>query len=61
MEVPERPQEIKEMLETLFSHIDTGNLNAARAKIESLRNLIGSDPELTKAEVLIRRKEILGK
>jgi predicted ATP-binding protein involved in virulence len=61
MEVPERPQEIKEMLETLFAHIDTGNLNAARAKIESLRNLIGSDPELTKAAILIRRKEVLGK
>ena len=61
MEVTERPEEIKNKLDELFHLIDTGQIDAAKLLIEEVRSSIGSDPELTKAGVLIHRKEILGK
>jgi predicted ATP-binding protein involved in virulence len=61
MDVPERPQEVKEKLASLFRQIDLNELPQARQGIDTLRSEIGDDPELTKAAVLIRRKEVLGK
>lgn len=61
MDVPERPQEIKERIDVLFGTIDSGELPQAKVVLAELRADIGDDPELTKAEVLIRRKEIIGR
>jgi predicted ATP-binding protein involved in virulence len=61
MDVPERPQEIKAKLTSIFRQIDQNELQQARQGIEALRFEIGDDPELTKAAVLIRRKEVIGK
>ncbi|MEH2454396.1 AAA family ATPase [Nostoc sp.] len=60
MGVPARPQEIKDRLHELFRLIDEGNLDSARQLSQEIANIIGQDePELVKASVSIRRKEIL--
>lgn len=56
-----RPEPVEADLRTVFRLIDEGALDAARRGIEALRKTIGDDPELAKADVLIRRKEIIGK
>jgi hypothetical protein len=62
MDTPARPQEIKESLLDLFRLIDQGNLDGARQLRQHLAEQIGSDePEFVKADVLIRRKEILNR
>ena len=61
MGVPERPEETKAALSSLFLLIDEGKLRKARSQLEKLRKKIGTTPELTKAEVLIHRKETLGR
>ena len=62
MEVPERPQKIKDRLQELFRFIDDGNLAGAKELREELAAEIGDDePEFFRADVLIRRKEILNK
>ena len=62
MEVPERPQEIKDSLQRLFKFIDEGNLEGAKELRQDLAVRIGEDePEFVRADVLIRRKEILNK
>ncbi|MEH2209324.1 MULTISPECIES: AAA family ATPase [unclassified Nostoc] len=62
MGVPERPKEIKESLLELFRLIDAGNIEGARRLRQQLANEIGADePEFVKADVLIRRKEILNR
>lgn len=62
MEVPERPQDIKESLQELFRFIDDGNLEGAKQLREELAEKIGEEePEFARADVLIRRKEILNK
>jgi predicted ATP-binding protein involved in virulence len=60
MGVPARPQEIKDRLHELFRLIDEGNLDSARQLSQEIADIIGQDePELAKASVSIRRKEIL--
>jgi predicted ATP-binding protein involved in virulence len=62
MGVPERPQEIKDRLRELFRLIDAGNLDGARQLRHQLSTEIGYDePEFVRADVLIRRKEILNR
>ena len=62
MGVPERPQEIKDRLRDLFRLIDEGNLDGARQLRHQLSSEIGYDePEFVRADVLIRRKEILNR
>ncbi len=56
-----RPDEVETSLRDIFLAIDNGSLQEARGKIESLRKSIGDDPDLVRADVLIRRKEIIGK
>ena len=56
-----RPDEVESSLRDIFLAIDNGVLQEARGKIESLRKSIGDDPDLVRADVLIRRKEIIGK
>ena len=62
MGVPERPSEIQDSLRDLFRLIEQGNLNSARQLREDLASEIGEDdPEFVRADVLIRRKEILNR
>jgi predicted ATP-binding protein involved in virulence len=62
MGVPDRPLHIKSRLQQLFRLIDDGNLDAAQQLKEQLEQQIGLDePEFAKADVMIRRKEILGR
>lgn len=56
-----RPDEISSFLTTLFRTIDNGDLDEAKDIVSRLREIIGTDPELSKADVLIRRKELVGK
>ena len=56
-----RPQEIAEALKDIYEQISQNQLEAAKNKINDLRAKIQDDPELIKAEVIIRRKEIIGK
>jgi len=61
MGVDKRPGKIKKQLSKLFEDIARGNLVQASKLLENLRKSIGSDPELVKAEVLIHRKNTIGK
>ncbi|KAB8317460.1 AAA family ATPase [Tolypothrix campylonemoides VB511288] len=62
MGVSERPQEIKENLRDLFRLIDQGHLDSAKQLRQNLADEIGEDdPEFVRADVLIRRKEILNR
>ncbi|MBD2593436.1 AAA family ATPase [Nostoc spongiaeforme FACHB-130] len=62
MDVPARPQDIKDSLLELFRLIDAGDLIGARELRQQLAAKIGADePEFVKADVLIRRKEILNR
>ena len=61
MAVSDRPQPIKTALRRLFRAIEDGNIEAATARLEKLRGKIGADPELAKADAMIRRKEILAR
>ncbi|MBE5230317.1 MAG: AAA family ATPase [Microcystis aeruginosa PMC 728.11] len=56
-----RPKEIAEALKYIYEQISQNQLEAAKNKINVLRAKIQNDPELIKAEVIIRRKEIIGK
>lgn len=58
MGVPERPEEVKEKIKRLFLAISDGHLEKAKTELSRLHNEIGTDPELVKAGVLIRRQEI---
>lgn len=61
MGVAERPTEIKNEIEKLFDTMDQRKLNDARYQLDNLKKIIPADPQLVKAEVLIRRMEIIGK
>jgi predicted ATP-binding protein involved in virulence len=62
MDVPERKEEIKNRLLELFRLIDDGNIPEARKLKQSLEQDIGyDDPEFASADMLIRRREILGR
>jgi hypothetical protein len=62
MGVPSRPVQFQQKILELFRLIDAGDLDGAKQKREELANEMGADkPELVKANVSIRRKEILNK
>lgn len=61
MGVPARPTEIANQLDEVFRLIDQRQFAVAKELVVSLRDKIGDDAELLKAEVLIQRKEIIGK
>lgn len=56
-----RPDPVAAQLGTVFDAIEAGQLAQARSAISGLRQAIGDDPELVKAEVLIRRHELIGR
>jgi len=59
--VDARPKKIKREIHHLFRLIQDGQLEEAKTLLEALTDEIGVDSELTKAEVLIKRREIIGK
>jgi hypothetical protein len=56
-----RPDDIFKELGDIYECINQNLLLDAVNKIADLKEKIGVDPELVKAEVLIRRKELIGK
>lgn len=56
-----RPNNVNESLREIYEQIDGGELEIAKRSIRELENLIGEDPDLAKAAVLIKRKELIGK
>ena len=60
MNVPARPVEVGDELARLFLAIEQGKLQEAGRILRELKGEIGSDPDLVKADVLIRRKELVG-
>lgn len=56
-----RPTEVDLALRKIFENIARNRLLEAKEGIKLLKPKIKDDPELTKAEVLIRRKESIGK
>lgn len=62
MDETERPAEIQDQLGELFSLIHQGQLSEAQELVNQLSATIGaSEPELNKAEVMIKRREIIGR
>ena len=59
MDVPERPQEIKERLSDLFLAIQDDELAIAKQLLSGLTSTLGSDPDLVRARIHIRRKQAL--
>lgn len=56
-----RPDEVNLKLRHIFKTINSGDLKMAEKLIQELKEEIGEDPELVKARVLIRRREIIGR
>ena len=56
-----RPKEVAEKLSKIYQLIDQGEIEPAKNKISELTKEIGADPELVKAEVLLKRKGIIGR
>ena len=56
-----RPAAIKASLRQIYQRIDRSDLQQAKLDIDALRSEIGADPELIRASVLIKRKELIGK
>lgn len=61
MDVSARPDDIKQELENIFRLIDNNELARAESAITRIRSQIGEDPELVKANALIRRKRLIRK
>lgn len=55
------PDVVARPLKDVFEAISKNELDVARGKIAGLREMGYDDPELSRAEVLIRRHEVLGK
>ncbi len=56
-----RPDIVSTKLHDIYTAIDQAHFDEARRSITEIKTEIGEDPELLKAEILIRRKEIIGK
>jgi predicted ATP-binding protein involved in virulence len=62
MGVDERPSEIKQKLSDYFYLIDQGKMEEARSLRRELESLIGPDePEFTRADALMRTRELLSR
>lgn len=56
-----RPVEVQAQLSQIFELINSGKLTQAQDLILQVKTQIGEDPELVKATVLVKRKELIGK
>jgi predicted ATP-binding protein involved in virulence len=61
MDETARPKNIEEKIKNIFSAIQHGNISEARDLIAELQNCIGEDGDLIRANVLIKRMEMIGK
>ena len=61
MNVSARPDEIRDKVSLLFLAIERNELEKARRILGGLKDEIGADPDLVKADLLIKRKETLGR
>ena len=61
MDVPARPDDTRKKVSRLFLAIEESNLSKARWILDGLKREIGADPDLVRADFLIRRKETLGR
>ncbi len=58
-DVEERPAEIKAKVEKLYQLIDRAELESAQKSLRDIEGRIGTDLDLVKAGVLIRKKQLL--
>ncbi|WP_288367813.1 AAA family ATPase [uncultured Alcanivorax sp.] len=56
-----RPNRVETDLRAIYEQISEGQLDTAGKSIAALEQAIGEDPELVKAKVLIKRKELIGR
>lgn len=56
-----RPNRVQSDLRVIYEQISEGQLDVAKESIAVLEQVIGEDPELVKAKVLIKRKELIGR
>lgn len=61
MDAEPRPSEIERGLSELFKCIEQNNLAEARRRLDNLKQKVPGVPELTGAEALIKRKEVIGR
>ena len=61
MKTSARPRVVEKRLGILFRTIEQGDVHEAERRLDEMRAMIGEDPALVKAEMLIRRKEVLGR
>ena len=61
MGVSERPENVAKQLGSLFQAIDDGDIDAASRHRDHLQHLIGSDPDIARANALIHRRQVLGR
>lgn len=61
METQERIPEVKDELSELFRLIGDKKLTDARTKLTTLKEKLPEEPELTRAEAILSRMEVLGK
>jgi ABC-type multidrug transport system ATPase subunit len=61
LDVAVRPEEVRDQIRNLFDLIETRKLEGAKQQLASLRARLGDDPELVRADALIRRKEAIGR
>jgi len=56
-----RPDEVKASMRNIYELIDRCQFDSASNAIDGVQEQIGEDPELVKARLLMRRKELIGK
>lgn len=56
-----RPTEVNSAIRNIYQMIDSNHLDEAKQEVDNLKQAIGNDPDLVKADVLIKRKELIGK
>lgn len=61
MSVSSRPEEIDEELNVIYYLINNNDVKTAKDKIEKLKNRVGDDPDILKAEVFIDRMKGINK
>ena len=61
MDASSRSLSVREQLDHLFLLLDENKTSEARKRLEQLQALIGNDPELIRASILLKRREKLGR
>ncbi len=56
-----RPSKVNSKLHEIYEMLEQNRLEEAKQAIRKMKKQIGDDPDLVRATVLIRRKEVIGK